>query len=461
MQYQYHSINKVLSPYLTVPEELKDKPFKGFTHSSNDAEPGQVFLALEGQNSHGLKYLLQALNAGAIYCLAQNSPQGLSIYKSLVPELQDRVVLVESPKEILKSVAHTRRIESQFPIIGVTGTVGKTSFKSFASQCLYGEKIFYSKKNWNNIFGLMLNLSALPFNVEAGVFECGISKVGEMKDITDLLKPEYVVLTNIEESHLETMKTVDNVAKEKSILSRYAKVVLLTEKSYYQLKQVDALQKAQYLIHCFEGDRVNTQSSDKAKYVLCKSEKHSISVDNNQYTRSSIFKSYDSLLSLLVSCTAIIRIYDGLDINLDLKQLKELKGRGRKIEFNPFIDIIDHSYNCSPGSLRMILEKLRGLESYEKKILIVGDISEQIDSYLLTFLEGYTALLKHYHIEYYHVGTQKNLWPDGTPCLSKIGDLKYFRDLHNFELKVIALTASRSFAIDEQLEELFINKESI
>ena len=117
----------------------------------------------------------------------------------------------------LNQFAKLKREQSSAKIIAITGSTGKTSLKNLTKDLLknFG-KTYSSPKSFNNHFGVPVSLSNLSFDDRYGVFEVGMSRANEIKNLTNLIKPHIGVITNIGEAHLENFQNINGIAKAKS-----------------------------------------------------------------------------------------------------------------------------------------------------------------------------------------------------------------------------------------------------
>lgn len=465
---QHFSCDEILSSYISLPKFIKEKDFKGFCHDSREVTQGQIFLVFTGQNTSGLSYIVDAYKAGAIAFvvspslrnLAESYRQDLSKKLGLegsleltaydLQKIEDGMIFYD-PAELLDKVSQKIRTLINYRVVGITGTVGKTTFKSFASQLLGQENIFYSKKNWNNAFGLKINLSCAPKTTRAAFFECGISLPGEMSQLHSLLRPTDVVITNIAESHLLYLKTIENVATEKIKLAQGAQRLYITDKTYPVLKDNLAKITARPLVHTDKG-RGETPECE-IDYRTYQAFKDHLFVNNQKYFRSHLLSSFDDLFILLLSLSndlgLLPRRKDTDCLQLDFR-FEEKRGALRYFSKN--IDLLDHSYNCSPESLRSLIRRLSTLDRYDKKVLVVGDVLEQPESILRSFFNQYAADLKKDKVLLYVIGQQYALWPQ---YAVKVQSLDHVIKLCKSQEKyLIALTASRGFMMEKQIDGL-------
>jgi len=137
--------------------------------------------------------------------------------KKLKQISSNKVIRVKNTFSSLNHLGKITRDYSSAEIIGITGSVGKTTLKKLISFALnnYG-KVYKSPHSYNNKFGVPLSLANLKKNADYGVFEIGMSKKGEINSLSKIVKPEIAVITNISEAHIENFNTLKDIAKAKA-----------------------------------------------------------------------------------------------------------------------------------------------------------------------------------------------------------------------------------------------------
>ncbi len=194
-----------LGPVSEPPRSLS--PGTGVAFHSERVRPGDVFFALPGEHGHGMAYADQAIARGAVFIVSD------------LPHEQG--VVVDSPGRFLLDVGRRARRGLRGPVIGVTGSAGKTTTKTLLRAALDG---LASEGNFNTPWALASTLvDAAMDETETGrrralVLELGIDELGEMTRLIDLTHPDHAVLTAIGASHLAGLGTVDAVALEKGAL---------------------------------------------------------------------------------------------------------------------------------------------------------------------------------------------------------------------------------------------------
>lgn len=188
----------------------------GVTTDSRDVSPGQMFVALEGENFDGHLYVDQALEAGATGALVRSGwrPGDLTPSGRSIIEVSDTL-------EGLGCLARWWRMGHRLDVLAVTGSIGKTSVKEMTAA-IVGQRLqtMKTRGNLNNLIGLPLTLFEIQADTRAAVVELGINQPGEMERLTDISRPTIGLIINLAEVHLEYLGDMDGVARAKTALWR-------------------------------------------------------------------------------------------------------------------------------------------------------------------------------------------------------------------------------------------------
>jgi UDP-N-acetylmuramoyl-tripeptide--D-alanyl-D-alanine ligase len=188
-----------------------------FSIDSRTLQAGDIFIALPGQQCDGHDFIGQALAKKASgFIVAENKRVEIeSLYGSQLHSVT--MMYVPDTLAALVGLAKEWRLKFTYPVVGITGSVGKTSTKEMIANILRvsGEQFFVSFGNQNTIIGVALNILKLKPGLKAAVFEVGISERGVMSKIADMLRPTYALITGIGHAHMEGLGTLADVAAEK------------------------------------------------------------------------------------------------------------------------------------------------------------------------------------------------------------------------------------------------------
>lgn len=203
--------------------EENDREIVGVTLNSGQVEQGYLFIAAKGERVDGHSYIPQARQKGAAGIICEKLPEDLTEGGADDGADTNAVyILVENSFQALKELAEFYRQQLNIKVIGITGSVGKTSTKEFIAAVLSVRyKVLKTAGNYNNEVGLPLTILNIRDNHEAAVVEMGISNFGEMHRLSRIARPDICVLTNIGQCHLENLKSEEGVLRAKTEIFDY------------------------------------------------------------------------------------------------------------------------------------------------------------------------------------------------------------------------------------------------
>ena len=187
--------------------------FPTITTDSRVCAKDSIFFALKGERFNGNLFARQALNDGCSYAVVDETDDSSPC---------DRVIKVDDVLKTLQQLANYHRRKLKIPIIGITGTNGKTTTKELISITLSRKfKVASTQGNFNNHIGVPLTLLSINKSHEIGVVEMGASHVGDIKELCEIAEPQYGIITNLGRAHLEGFGSYENVVKAKGELYDY------------------------------------------------------------------------------------------------------------------------------------------------------------------------------------------------------------------------------------------------
>ena len=187
----------------------------------------------------GHKFVKEAVRKGAIKSIVSKKIKKLS---------SNKIIKVKNTFSSLNNLAKVTRDNSSAKIVGITGSVGKTTLKNLLSFSLknYG-KVYSSPHSYNNKFGVPLSLSNLKSNIDYGVFEIGMDKKGEIDNLSRIVKPEIAIITNISGAHFKNFNTLKDIAKAKAEIinniSKGGNIVLNKDSKFFSFLSDKAKKK--------------------------------------------------------------------------------------------------------------------------------------------------------------------------------------------------------------------------
>ncbi len=192
----------------------KDKEVSGVELDSRKVKENFLFIAAKGERTDGHNFIGEVFSKGAAGVICEKEPEGEN----------GVCILVKDSFQALKDIASFYRQGLDITIVGITGSVGKTSTKEFIASVLETKySVLKTEGNFNNEIGLPLTVLKIRENHEAAVLEMGISDFGEMHRLSRIARPDICVLTNIGQCHLENLKSREGILKAKSEIFDFMK----------------------------------------------------------------------------------------------------------------------------------------------------------------------------------------------------------------------------------------------
>ena len=193
------------------------------TTDSRDCPPGSIFLALKGESFNGNKFALQALEKGCAYAIVDeaidlDNLEGLERLANL-ENLEKRIIQVSDCLQTFKDLAREHRRQFHIPVIGITGTNGKTTTKELIAAVLQQKyNVLFTQGNFNNDVGVPKTLFRLTAEHDIAVIEMGASHPGDIKTLAETAEPTCGLITNVGRAHLQGFGSFKNVVKTKGEL---------------------------------------------------------------------------------------------------------------------------------------------------------------------------------------------------------------------------------------------------
>ena len=343
-----------------------DTDLCGVTTDTRNSCHNELFIALKGERFDAHDYVESAKQAGASAILVE---------KNVACDLPK--ILVKDSHIALQKIAAWWRFQHVIPVVGVTGSVGKTSVKEMLA-CIFNElgKGLVTKGNFNNEIGVPLTLLNLKASDRYAIVEMGMNHAGEISRLTNITKPTIALINNAGAAHLEGLGTVKAVARAKGEIFEGLNddgVAIINEDDEYAS-----------LWHALVGKKkiitfgVKSNADVTADYDLnVNGIKMRIKTHDNEFSLElSALGQHNvsnALAAVAVATAANIPVNK---IQAGLQKYRPTNGR-LTVESIGGIDLIDDTYNANPTSMKAAINVLA---QYENSILIVGDMAELGDS---------------------------------------------------------------------------------
>lgn len=184
---------------------------------SRNIKGGELFFALKGEKFDGNAYVLKALEAGAAYAVAEEDSEFLA--PELVAGLESRIIRVHGTAETLRALARHHRETLGLPVVGLTGTNGKTTTKELVNAVLSSRyRTWATQGNLNNNIGVPLTVLSIPEDAQIAIVEMGASHPGDIKELVDICEPDFGLITNVGKAHLLGFGSFEGVKATKGEL---------------------------------------------------------------------------------------------------------------------------------------------------------------------------------------------------------------------------------------------------
>ncbi len=345
--------------------------FNGLSIDTRTIKKDNLFLAIKGKNNDGNKFIFDALKKGA----------GCVISDGFIKKDNKKVIKIQSSISFLNHFAKLKRKKTLSSIIAVTGSAGKTTLKNLTKDLLQNfGKTYYSPKSFNNHLGVPISLSNLEVDHKFGIFEVGMSKPGEIKNLTKLIKPQIGVITNIGEAHLENFRNVKGIAKAKSEimegLETGGTIILNRDDKFFSFLQKKAnLYKLKTVTFGY-----HRKADVRIKKFIKKGSKSKILISYNNRIIDLEIKDLN-IYNVLAAISVLNELkIDITKVKTKFKKFDSPEGRGKRysiLRYNKKFKLIDESYNANPLSVKNAIKKLNLIKKKSfKKYLVLGDMLE-------------------------------------------------------------------------------------
>ena len=436
----------------------------GISINTKTLKKNNLFIPIKGQNHDGHKYVHEAFKKGA--SLSLSNKKGYEEFK--LKKFKKKIILVKNPLSSLHKFASYSRKKIKGRIIGITGSVGKTSIKDALTFILNDKKKVQSSiGNFNNMIGMPLNLANFKENIDVSILELGMNKKGEIKKLSNICKPDIGIITKISNAHLGNFNSLKDIALAKSEIfygmKKTGTAIINKNDPYYSL-----LQK---ILKNLGIENIITFGASKNCYIKLINYKYK-SKNSCKVFLEVFGKRIDFYLNNLgdhwiENCLAITSVIAALNKNVNsfikrISKFNAVKGRGEIINIKykkKKITLIDDSYNSSPESLKASIIFLNRLGNKRRKICVLGDMFE-LGSFSKQFHLQIKKILKDNKISnVYTIGKEmKNLFN----ALPKYLECKHAENLDELYLDlkeniknndIILFKASRAIHLDKIIKK--------
>ena len=354
-------------------EAAKKTEVLGVVIDSRQVESGYLFVAIPGEKVDGHKFIPDVFAKGAAAVLSEQ-------------QLEDPAgpyILVESTTKALRDLAEYYRKSLDIKVVGITGSVGKTSTKEMIASVLSEKyKVLKTEGNYNNEIGLPLTIFKIRAEHEVAVLEMGISEFGEMHRLATMANPDICVITNIGLCHLENLKTRDGILKAKTESFAHLKKdgIAILNGDDDKLSTIRQVGDKEPVFYGMEEKMEYREDAKKSVYAT--------GVENlGLYGMQARIHTPEGERDVRIPIPGEHNVYNalaatavGLSLGLSLDQIssgilkaKTIGGRTNLLNTGS-MTVIDDCYNANPVSMKASIDVLATAEG--RKIAVLGDMGE-------------------------------------------------------------------------------------
>jgi UDP-N-acetylmuramoyl-tripeptide--D-alanyl-D-alanine ligase len=353
--------------------------FCGVSTDSRTCQTGELFIPLSGERHDGHEFIPKALSRGVRAILVEKRifvGAGLSPATPAPPEVT--VIAVNDALTALGDLARAWRVRFNVPLVGITGSCGKTTTKEMIAAVLAPNfRVLKNRLNLNNLIGMPLTLLGLEGTHEAAVVEMGMNAFGEIRRLTQIARPTVGVLTNVHPAHTEGVGDIAGVARAKgeliSALNHGASLIYNADDPWVAR-----------LVQNFHGRRLGFGLNAAARLRAHKRQ------SRGRDGQSAVLSFADQVWPLTLFAAGLHMLYNalaaiavGLSLGLELQaaatalgQFRPIHRRSQVVTLGSGVHLINDCYNANPGSMAMALATLMELRDTGRAAAALGDMLE-------------------------------------------------------------------------------------
>lgn len=350
-------------------EDALTRTVSGVEIDSRKVEEGDLFVAILGERVDGHQFIPDVMKKGASAALSEQRLEGAG----------GPYITVDSTIAAMKKLAAWYRNSLDIKVIGITGSVGKTSTKEMIASVLSTKyNVLKTEGNFNNGIGLSLTIFRIEEEHEAAVLEMGISEFGEMHELAGMAQPDICVITNIGLCHLENLKTRDGILKAKTESFAHMKPngITILNADDDKLSTVASVNGKKPVFYGIEGHNLceaQVYASDITDHGLegMEAEFHLKAGVVNAYI--PIPGEHNIYNALAAACVGEALALTLDEIKTGIARAAAISGRTNIVKVNG-MTVIDDCYNANPVSMKASLDVLS--KGTGRKIAVLGDMGE-------------------------------------------------------------------------------------
>ena len=455
MIYTLHNITKILEGKLQGDDQTEISEIIIDSRSVTYGQ-GTLFFAIRGERNDGHKYVGSLIKSGIINFVVSNH--------EVIQDFPDaNFIFVDDTLVALQKLAAYNRAQVQIPIIGITGSNGKTIVKEWLAQAIVDDiRVVKNPMSYNSQVGVPLSIWQLDEAAQLGIFEAGISLPGEMARLEKIIQPTIGIITNIGEAHQENFKDYYEKANEKLKLFYNSKVIIYCRDHKVISDQINAISELKTKKH------FTWSKEQEADLQVVSQNLHSNKVEIEAKFQGQNLEVIIPFLDAVSIENALhvwaAMLYLGYENDVVRKRLERLSPVAMRMELKKGINgctIINDSYNSDLLSLRNAIDFLLRQNQNKKKTLILSDIQQSGRVRDDLYTEVVQIIDKDAIKRLICVGpdlfASRNMFNNQASFYKTTDELLQYMSMSSFEDEAILLKGARNFQfelISEKLEEV-------
>jgi UDP-N-acetylmuramoyl-tripeptide--D-alanyl-D-alanine ligase len=346
-----------------------ERTAQGYSIDSRTIEPSQLFFAVKGDRFDGHDFVVSALETGAVAAIVRKDQLGQYPSKTNLLAVEDTLIALQT------LATAVRRVWGK-PLIGITGSMGKTTTKEAIAHVLATRfRVLKSEGNFNNHFGLPLMLLKLEPEHDVAVIEMGMSHAAEIRALAKIAQPELGVVTNVAPVHLEFFDSIAGIARAKyeliESLPSSGTAVLNADDEY--VSQFGRDFKGKVITYGTQAT-ADVRAENVRSHGAEGSEFEVITPCGREHARLPLIGEHNILNALAAVSVACSRDMKLADAVAALGTLKPADKRGEVLQLGN-ITVINDCYNCNPKALRAMVDALASMPA-KRRFVVAGAMLE-------------------------------------------------------------------------------------
>jgi UDP-N-acetylmuramoyl-tripeptide--D-alanyl-D-alanine ligase len=415
---------------------------EGICTDTRKIEKGTIFFALKGDNFNGNKYANQALISGCKYAVVDEKEFAID----------NRFILVDSVLNTLQKLANFHRKQFDIPVIGITGSNGKTTTKELIGEVLKQKyNVLITKGNLNNHLGVPFTLLNLNDSHQIAIIEMGANKPKDISELVDIAEPTHGIITNIGTAHIEGFGSFEGVLNTKLELYNF----ILNSNGHIFVNKDDKLLMSHLPNVKFSTYSSKSDDADVVGELVELTPYVNFKWKANHYQsliiKTNLVGGYNFTNFLASICIGQFFNVENEQINKALSNYQPSNNRSQVIKTNRNTLIVD-CYNANPTSMLSALESFKMI-NHKNKLVVLGDMLE-LGKVSVYEHQQIIDWLDENEINGILVGENFNRLNSKFKTFKTINNLKEVINLSDFNDYLILLKGSRGIALEKLIESL-------